>query len=307
MQEMNIDGEIKENWDNLVKMLTRNVFSSSVNMTTSNKFEFNDLSAIFSKSTISAISTYISEDIDAIMMYTKSLFSYFRGNATLAFNITYALLEFLVESGSTFFNWIISFSIFMTTLFYVILSERNILTDMEWNNSILQSYICRHLQKSIHVAIRSVFIVSFKMASFYGLYTWLTHSIFDLTFVFLPAVIASILAVIPIVGSYWAVIPGVIQLLFIHENGFYLSIALIMLHLLPMYIIDSSIYSEIKIIHPYLTGLAIIGGVYSFGFEGSVIGPLLLVIMIVIIDVYKKLMSNDSNPYKSYTRNASFG
>ena len=55
----------------------------------------------------------------------------------------------------------------------------------------------------------------------------------------------------------------------------------------PSWLVDAAIYSEMKGgIHPWFTGLAVVGGVYVFGVVGAVYGPLVLCVLYVIITLY---------------------
>lgn len=76
------------------------------------------------------------------------------------------------------------------------------------------------------------------------------------------------------------------------------------MHLMPyLASVDKSIYSEIKVGHPYLTGLAFAGGVYCLGFEGAIIGPIVLCLLIVIGKLLTNTNLNNSNQiYKTFRK-----
>jgi predicted PurR-regulated permease PerM len=145
------------------------------------------------------------------------------------------------------------------------------------------------LSKSVEESIRSVFMASIKMAAFYGFYTWLIHHIFGVSIAYLPSIFASIFGFLPILSTYWVSLPGVLEL-WLLQNQPFLSILFFICHVSPTYIVDTSIYSEIKGGHPYFTGLAIAGGIYCIGLEGALIGPIILCLFIVIIRMNKEIL-----------------
>ena len=141
-----------------------------------------------------------------------------------------------------------------------------------------------------------------KLSLFYGFYVWVTHTLFGLEMVFVPALLASLLALVPVVGVYWASVPGCL-VLWLVEGRLLRAAGFLLLQVLPTYVIDMAVYSEIEGgWHPYLTGLAVAGGMAYFGVEGAIIGPLVICILKFTLNLYEYVFDNVSdNTVKQHT------
>lgn len=143
-------------------------------------------------------------------------------------------------------------------------------------------------------SISSVLIATIKLALFHGLFTWLTHTVFGAHIVYLPAVLAAVLAAAPFLETYWCSVPAFLDL-WLSQDRFYLGVLLVMIHFIVPSNFNPIIHSEIKGGgHPYLTGLSIAGGMYLLGLEGAVLGPLLLCILVVLFNVTMNTLKESS-------------
>lgn len=114
----------------------------------------------------------------------ESVWSILKGNVNLMFSIITHIISLVLFSGTYLLNSLISTIVFSTTLFYLLSASSDSYKLMDWFAS---ASMGTRLGESINNAIQDVFGASLKMATFYGLYTWLTHSVFGANLIFIPA------------------------------------------------------------------------------------------------------------------------
>lgn len=151
---------------------------------------------------------------------------------------------------------------FLTTLFYLLSASGDLYKPVELLTNFSSGG--NRFGLALEGAVNGVFRASFKMAIFYGLWTWFIHNLFGLKIVYLPSgklwcelqiylfvvqisilAFATVFGAAPFLGTYWACIPGVLDLWLAHNEGI-LAILFAVFQFLPTSVVDTTIYKEIK-------------------------------------------------------------
>jgi len=236
----------------------------------------------------SIILDYVKANLGTWMSLLESFWNVFVGNISLALSSVTSLLSVLFGSTSTLLNLLINLIIFFTGLFYLLSSSTSLYMPVDLLLTIMPSEYATRFLFLVEEAVNGVFTASLKMSLFYGMWTWLVHSLFQINIVFVPSILAALFAAVPILTPYWAGLPAVLEIMLIQREWIKGGVMMLML-ITPMMAVDAQIYSEIKGGgHPYLTGLAVAGGVYWFGIQGSVCGPMILCVVVVGVKVLKE-------------------
>ncbi|XP_012227122.1 transmembrane protein 245 isoform X2 [Linepithema humile] len=237
---------------------------------------------------MASIQNFAKENIGILMSVLDSVWGIVKGNMSVILTIFTELFYIVLMSGSAVLNFVLSTVVFFTTLFYLLSSSGKTYKPIELT-TMFSPISCHRLAIALQEAVIGVFAATFKLASFFGMWTWFIHNLFQVKIVYLPSVFATMLGAVPFLDAYFACIPATIELWF--TRGSMIAIPFFLFHFLPCNIVVTEFYKEIKGGgHPYLTGLSIAGGIFCLGVEGAIFGPLLLCCIMVAINLSRRYL-----------------
>ncbi|VDO04924.1 unnamed protein product [Rodentolepis nana] len=193
---------------------------------------------------------YFHENVGEIMNVVNPLWQLVSSHASFISSLFTGTASLLLTGGSVVLNSSFSLLIFLSTLFYLLAASEQTYLPVDFIVSLTPqrgeaSPVVLFFYASVEAAVASVVVTTLKRTIFYGMYTVLTHTLFSLDIVVLPSIIATILGAIPLMGTYWAVLPGVVELWCL-RGSYWQALLLLLLHLLPWYFLDAELYTEIK-------------------------------------------------------------
>ncbi|OUC42297.1 hypothetical protein D917_03080 [Trichinella nativa] len=238
----------------------------------------------------------VKEELTVLWMIAESSWQFFKNNLEIVAFSFGRILSTLLASGTAVIDFFLDSTVFLTFLLYLLNKSDKEFKPLRMLRELMPIDVetSAEIADEVEQAVKSVFLVTVKMAFFYGMFTWLTHTLFAVSLVFIPSVCAAILAAVPFFGTYLVSFPAVLELWLIKGEPF-LAAFLFFIHYGCSYVVDDSIYAGIKLTTPFLTGMAVAGGLMWWGLEGAIFGPLVLCFLLVLVSTYKILVVNSRN------------
>ncbi|XP_073999911.1 transmembrane protein 245 isoform X2 [Rhodnius prolixus] len=240
-----------------------------------------------------SVRSFLQENMSTLSAGFDSVWLILKGNISLLLGILSTLFSMVFGGGLSLINFTLQSVVFLTALFYLLSSSRELYKPVEMVTQMSPKYGSK-LAMAVEHSCQEVLAASAKLSIFYGLWTWLVHTLFQSNIVYMPAVFASVLGVVPVLGTYWACLPAILDL-WLMQDSKVRAIALFLAQIFPTAVVETTVYNEIKGGHPYLTGLSVAGGIFWLGIEGAIVGPLILCFLFTIIN----MVSNNDIPETS--------
>jgi predicted PurR-regulated permease PerM len=149
-------------------------------------------------------------------------------------------------------------------------------------------------------AVRSVATGVLLVSLIQGTLAALGFTIFGIERAVLWGAVGAILAMIPGIGTPAIMVPGILYLFFTGSLG--AAIGLLIWMTLTIIIVDNIIGPQLMSrgnnLHPFIVLTAVLGGISTFGPIGFIVGPVIVTLFIVLLEIYNQYLVKDKRPDK---------
>lgn len=128
-------------------------------------------------------------------------------------------------------------------MYYLLQSSQDQYAPIAINN--INSPWGSRVAAALEASVSSVLVATMKLALFHGTFTWFTHTVFGVHIIYLPAVLASMLAAAPFLETYWCSLLAFLDL-WLSQDRLYLGVLLVTIHFIASTNFNPIIHSEIK-------------------------------------------------------------
>lgn len=176
------------------------------------------------------------------MEVSDSLWIVLKANLNLLLSTVTTLFSVVLGGGHAMLTFLFNTIIFFTTLYYLLQSSQDRYAPIAMN---INSAWGRRLTDALEDSVSSVLVATMKVSLFHGLFTWLTHTLFGAHVVYLPSILATVLAAAPFLETYWCCFPAFLDL-WLSQDRFYLGLILVLVHFIIPPNFNPIVHSEIK-------------------------------------------------------------
>ena len=136
--------------------------------------------------------------------------------------------------------------------------------------------------------MEGVFVSTVKIMLGHCLVTWIWFKLFSIKYLHLFTLGAGVLSVLPIVSPWMlALLPVYNVYARTTSGGLLVMLVFFVVYFLVINYIDAFLYEEHVRVPSFVFGLSVALGVYSFGINGFIYGPLLVCILRITYDIFK--------------------
>ena len=197
------------------------------------------------------------------------------GLSTMAFGSVAQLIVFLVTVLIAFISLGIRAVFFVTSLFYLLCAQVDPVE--RFVNDLLPIEVAKKpaVLKSLRRAIEGVFFLPVKISSLHAIVTLISYNALEAEFLYLATFLTFAISVVPIIPPFLVCVPWAITISI--RVSLVRGLALFLIHYLAFAVIDDALYEKsLGTVNSYVSALSVVFGVYVFGFEGVIFGPLLI-------------------------------